>query len=47
MHGTKRKNGVCRRAVLHVRSAGSDDFFDIADVEDVHWGEVEADDKDI
>jgi hypothetical protein len=30
-----------------VRSAGSEDFFDIPDVEDVHWGAIEGDDEEI
>lgn len=44
LHGKKKKNGKCRRAVLRVRSADSSEFFDIPDVEDVQWGAVEADD---
>ena len=43
----KKKNGKCRRAVLRVRSTGSDDFFDIPDVEDAHVAEVEAEDSEI
>ena len=43
----KRKNGKCKRAVLRVRSADSSDFFEIPDVEDVHWGEVEAEDVEV
>jgi hypothetical protein len=47
VHGKKMKNGKCKRGVLRVRSAGSEDFFDIPDVEDVHWGAIEADDAEI
>ena len=39
-NGKKLKNGKCKRGVLRVRSAGSEDFFDIPDVEDVHWGAI-------
>lgn len=45
--GKKRKNGKCKRAVLRVRSADSEEFFDIPDVEDVQWGAVEADDDEV
>ena len=43
----KKKNGKCKRAVLRVRSAGSEDFFEIPDVEDAHVSEVEAEDAEI
>lgn len=35
----KKKNGKCRRAVLRVRSAESEDFIDIPDVEAAHWAD--------
>lgn len=43
----KKKNGKCKRAVLRVRSAGSEDFFEIPDVEEVHVGDVEKEDSEI
>jgi hypothetical protein len=47
VHGKKRINGKCRRAVLRVRSADSGDFFEIPHVEDVHWGKIEAENAEI
>jgi hypothetical protein len=40
------KNGKCIRS-LRVRSADSDDFFEIHDVEDAHWGDHEEREAEI
>jgi hypothetical protein len=44
----KKKNGKCIRSTLRVRSADSDEFFEIPDVEDAHWADehLESDDKE-
>jgi len=35
----KMKNGKCKRSTLRVRSADSEEFFEIPDVEDAHWAD--------
>ncbi|KAM0719291.1 hypothetical protein Q7P37_005196 [Cladosporium fusiforme] len=37
----RKKNGKCITGKLRVRSADSDDFYEIPNVEDVHWGELD------
>jgi hypothetical protein len=43
----KMKNGKCIRSVLRVRSADSDEYFEIRDVEDAHWGDQEEREAEI